>query len=279
MRFFASLLLGAGLLSASGSARAYCRTTTEQVPPDYNPEVSGCLTGTALAWPAMPVAYQVYQGASTQVSLQQATSIVDESFAKWPAVTCSNGDHPALSVTDVGPTSTPDPLLHCDASPCTLSRDAVPGIYFRDDAWPYDDQSNEIALTTVTYGVDDGHIFAAVMEINSHDHVFSTTVTTDPSVLSLEAVVTHEAGHFVGMAHSQTPGAVMDAFYQGDAVTLTSDDIAGICEAYPPAKPSSGCAVGDVSASGGLGGALLAAVTVVSGLARRRRTTSLASAR
>ncbi len=272
MRAFAFLVAPALLFAAAPRAEAFCRTTTEPVPANYNPIQSGCLGGTPLAWPSMPVAYQVFQGASSQVPLAEATSIIDASFGTWQAASCSTTDptaHPSLSVTDLGATDVPDPLVSCDATPCQLSRNATHGIYFRDDAWPYTDSTNEIALTTVTYGVDDGHIFAAVMELNSHDHPFSTS-PADSSGLSLQAVVTHEAGHFLGMAHSPDTGAVMYAFYRGNAIDLTEDDTTGICDAYPPAQ-SPGCSCDVVHAGSSPWGLGLALGTLLIAGSRRQR--------
>jgi hypothetical protein len=282
---FAALAVSFLALSFLGEdeARAYCRTTTNGVTPGYDPTVSGCPTGTPLAWPSMPVTYQVFREASTQVTLADATAVIDRSFAKWPAVLCNAADpnsHPALSVHDDGPTDAPDPL--CDDGGCPLGRDAVHAIYFRDDLWPYSDSANTLALTTVSYGVTSGHIFAAVMEINSHASKLSTANPVDAGEYSLEAIVTHEAGHFYGLAHSADPQAVMYARYDDSepALSLAADDIAGICAAYPVAPPppaSSGCAMGGGPAP--QGGALAAFALAGWGLAQRRRRRGAVAAR
>ena len=241
LRLLTALLLAPAVVLAAPRARAFCRTTAEVIPADYNPVVSGCLNGTPLAWTTMPVSYQIFQGASAQVSLAEATPIIDAAFAKWPAASCSPTDaskHPDLSIEDNGITDAPDP---CEGAPCDLTQYAAHAIYFRDDSWPYTDSANEIALTTVTYGVDDGRIFSAIMEINSHDNEFSVSSPPAEGAISLEAVVTHEAGHFVGMAHSQDTGAIMYAYYRGDEVTLTADDEEGICTVYPPAPSGCSC--------------------------------------
>ena len=277
MRLLAAIAAAAVTLAAVPRASAYCRTTTTPIPPDYNPVVSGCLGGTALFWATMPVTYRIYGGASAQLPLVEATPIIDRSFAKWPAASCpstASVRHPVLSVQNDGPTDASDPCADASAI-CDLSSTAVHGIYFRDDGWPYADSANEIALTTVTYGVEDGRIFSAVMEINSHDHVFSTEAPPPPGSISLEATVTHEAGHFVGMAHSQDTSAIMYAFYQSGAIALTDDDNAGVCAIYGSAPSSGGsCAVGWSSDASGLAwfGALGAAVVV---LRRVRRTLTL----
>jgi Matrixin len=236
-------------------ADAYCRTTTVPIPAGYDPTTSGCISeGVPLAWPTMPVTYQLEQQASKQVSLEAATPIFEMSFAKWGAVTCfdasGSDDTPAVSFQDLG--STDAGYASCEAGPCGYSANTAPHvIIFRDDGWPYNDPSNTLALTTVTFGEDTGHIYAADMEINTFEHQIATGTPLPSGTYSLEAIATHEAGHFIGMAHSQIDTAVMYAHYQPDAVSLTMDDIEGVCAIYPPQSPKaggSGCAAG-----GGLG--------------------------
>ena len=52
----------------------------------------------------------------------------------------------------------------------------------------------------------------------------------------LVSIVTHEVGHFIGIAHSPIPSAVMYYSYALGSIkrTLTPDDIAAVCAIYPP---------------------------------------------
>lgn len=50
----------------------------------------------------------------------------------------------------------------------------------------------------------------------------------------LETVVLHEIGHSLGLLHSDVPGSVMAASYDGGKRALTADDIAGITHIYGP---------------------------------------------
>jgi hypothetical protein len=219
----------------------------------------------------MPVTYQIEQEASSHTSLLEATTIVDRSFAKWAAAECATGSsrRPALSFQNLGPTDSG--YAPCDGGPCGYpARTAPHVIIFRDQGWPYNDPTNTLALTTVTFGEDSGNIYAADTEINSAPgHVLSTATPPPSGALSLEAIVTHEAGHFIGLAHSQVANAVMYAYYQQDAVSLTADDIAGVCAIYP----SKGCSCGMARPGNdcvGCAGALAVCVVV----ARRRQRSS-----
>jgi len=259
-------------LAFAGDASAYCRTTTVPIPAGYNPTQNGCIgEGTPLVWPSMPVTYEIEQEASSQIDLAEATAILDRSFAKWSQVACSEVDpmqHPDLSFRNEGPTDAG--YAGCEAGPCGFTaQDAPHVILFRDSVWPYNDPTNTLALTTVTYGVETGHIFVADTEINTTPgHTISITTPAVGGAYSLEAIMTHEAGHFIGLAHSPVSTAVMYAYYQKDAITLTQDDTDAICAAYPIPGPSKGCSAGAANREGGAAGAV--ALALGAGLARRR---------
>jgi MYXO-CTERM domain-containing protein len=148
-------------------------------------------------------------------------------------------------------------------------------IVFDDDVWPFNDAVNTLALTTVTFGVDDGRIFEAYTEVNSAQKQLTIAEPPPPGspAYDLRAILTHEAGHFLGIAHATSTSAVMYAYYQPAAIDLTPDDVAAICTVYPPQFPGSpagcGCSgVGNGPATGALGvGVSLAALLRL----RRRR--------
>ncbi len=273
-RSFLSLASVAAVLSAGSPALAYCRTTTEPTPAGYDPTTKGCITGgVPLAWPSMPVTYQLNEGASSQVSLADATSIFDQAFAKWAAATCAAdmSKHAGVSFQDLGPTTAD--YTPCDGgTACEMAARSSPHvIVFRDQSWPYNDPANTLALTTVTFGLDTGNIYAADMEINTLEHMVSTSTPPPAGAFSLEAIATHEAGHFIGIAHSQVDTAIMFARYQADAIKLTQDDVDAVCSIYPPPTPpsSSGCSLGPGARAAGAG--WIAGLVAAAGFARRRR--------
>ncbi len=64
----------------------------------------------------------------------------------------------------------------------------------------------------------------------------------------LASILTHEAGHFLGLAHSAETSAVMYAHYHPGQNVLTPDDVGGICSIYPPdlTRNTAGGAIGSV---------------------------------
>jgi MYXO-CTERM domain-containing protein len=273
------------LLLPSADASAFCRTTTSKPDSGYNPAASGCWTeGTPLAWHLNRVPYAVASAASTQVSLSEATRVADLAFSAWNSTQC-DGKPVGIEAYDVGSISVPDgdegdalaAWASCtDSSQCGAAAHDV--IAFDDDYWPYNDSVNTLALTTVTYGIDDGAIFEAYTEVNTANNEITTAepVPAGSNAYSLQAVLTHEAGHFLGLAHATETGAVMYAFYQRNAIALTDDDVQGICTIYPP-ETSSGCACAAVGTGAGAtaaaGGLALVALASLLGLRSRRRPT------
>ncbi len=216
--------------------------------------------------------YGLGAAASAQVSLADATRIADEAFAAWNGVSCPDGS-PSVQAYDDGPIS-----MVPDASDCTSSSSCNANLHdvivFDDQVWPHDNPANTLALTTVTFGVDDGAIFEAYTEVNSTPTHPLTTKEPPPAgsdAYDLQAILTHEAGHFLGLAHAADDTSIMYAYYKPGKVNLTADDVAGLCSIYPQeAKSSGGCAAATHSYEGGAGAGLLSAGMVLAGVVRRR---------
>ncbi|MGZ3416602.1 MAG: matrixin family metalloprotease [Polyangiales bacterium] len=277
----ANLLPLLAVIFVSRSAAAYCLTTTVNEPRDYEPTVTGCWKqGVTLAWPASPIGVRVDARASRKVSLEVTQRVVTESFAKWSDVICEPpATHATFEVHDFGPTLID--ISDCTTGPCVRDRLAGAGsILYRDNGWPYDDGPSTYALTTLTYGTTSGHVYGAFLEINTADHDFVERGPAPGGAAALDYVITHESGHFLGLAHSDTVDAIMFSRYRNDGdASLRADDRAAICATRPaaddPGRPGCGCgaASGSPPSAAAFLTLMLAWLRKRNGRAARRRRT------
>jgi hypothetical protein len=220
-------------------AQAFCRTTTcdPQLEPDGCDPVQNCPTrGQSLFWPDACVTYAVQRDGSRlrEVSAFDLDQAMRKAFAAWLGTECEGGGKPSIGVIPLGGAT-------CDQvefNPPELGRAGALNaniVMFRDHAWPYADELSVIARTSLTFDPNTGAIFDADIEINSFQNEFSTA-DTDVSN-DLQAVLTHEVGHFLGLDHSSAEAATMAANYDLSNLgvrTLSNDDRSGICSIYSP---------------------------------------------
>jgi len=224
---------------AAQRAEAYCRTTTSKVPPDYDPAECGCWTyGLPLYWSNACVSYDIQQDASSEVPYAAAASAIATAFSKWTSTTCSadaGTGRVSIDVRDFGPVA-------CGKVEYDQYGPNQHVILFDKNLSDFTDSSNALALTTVTYNIDTGEIFDADMQINATVPLSTsaTPPTGSSSVYDFASIVTHETGHFLGMAHAVDARATMYAFIdpgEDSERLLTLDDRNGICTIYPRMEP------------------------------------------
>ncbi|MBI5534331.1 MAG: matrixin family metalloprotease [Deltaproteobacteria bacterium] len=213
--------------AALPSAHAYCFTSScGQEQPICEPaENEPC--GVALRWKRECVGYAIQQNGTASLSLTDIQVSVRSAFDAWSLAGCETGDYPGIDVIDMG-------LVSCNKAEFNESAGNVNVVTFLDDSWPYPDNGEALALTTVTYANKSGEILDADIEVNTA--MFKLTVAETTKDYDLTGVLTHEAGHFYGMAHSLDQESTM----HGDALpgstdlrSLTLDDTSGICTLYP----------------------------------------------
>jgi hypothetical protein len=219
------------------------------LPPDFSPQPDACVPSDFSSWcaqlnpPSKPipvwwasacVSYDLQQNASKQVPYDVADHMFATAFAKWTSIDCAgNGNYAtgrvSIDVRDLGPVA-------CDKVQYNQDQGNQHVIIFHDDAWPHDDSNNTLGLTTITYDPDTGEIYDADMEINS-----TVPLTVGDPVpkdgYDFESIITHESGHFLGMAHSGDARATMYAHYALGTTTmreLAADDVGGLCTIYLP---------------------------------------------
>ena len=223
-----ALAIAIAILVCPREAHAFCRTTTTPVPADYSPS-RGCFTeGLPLFWKNACVGYSVNSAASVHIPLATATTVIDSAFTTWNEVKCGSIGV-GIATSDVGPADCSEVRYNPNGPNQNV-------IVFRDTTWPYSDPNNTLGLTTVTFNADTGEIYDADMELNATGKNLSTSATVPANGFDLLSVVTHEAGHFLGLAHATDATATMFASYKPGTTTLRTlapDDIAGICDIYP----------------------------------------------
>jgi hypothetical protein len=223
-----------GAIVWSTEAGAFCRTTTVKSPPDYDATVSGCWApGVPLFWRNACLGYSIQRTASRHIDYEDAADLLSTAFTRWTGATCptdgAGRSRTSIDVRDLGPAD-------CSKVEYVSGVANQNVILFRDDTWKYG--KSVLGLTTVVYNPDTGEIYNADMEINTLD--MDPLVTHDPvspDGYDFLSVVTHEAGHFLGIAHSDVLGSTMYARYdQGQTSMryLSPDDISAICTVYRP---------------------------------------------
>jgi hypothetical protein len=232
-------------LVASGSnAWAFCRSRTcnEFDPAQHCEKVDNCVvSGYELWWPTSCVSFDAQADGSPKLGIDAdtVTDVVGRAFAPWLAADCGTGT-PSMAVTTYGPVSCDEPENTDPKNPRRYNRTTEKGanvVMFRDDVWPYPSSTDAYALTTVTFDPTSGRIYDADIEINSADF----DVAVDSDTYDLQSILTHEAGHFLGMAHAASADmtSTMRTRWLGtgtDLRTLSDDDIAGICDIDPPER-------------------------------------------
>lgn len=237
---FAAVWLG------SATAGAFCRTTTcDAADPtgDCAFDAHGCSTKSIpLAWPTQCISFGVQKDGSPLrgITYQTMDRTMQTAFGQWTGTQCAGSagapaGHPSFKMWDLGE-------LDCGEAEFSKTAPNANTVLFRDKDWPYVGVGSTLALTTITFELKKGTILDADIEVNS----FATPLTTSDQAPGndLQAIVTHEAGHFLGLAHSSVSDATMYASYTpGDLSfrTLADDDHAAICTVYPPGRTDGTC--------------------------------------
>jgi hypothetical protein len=219
----------------SPGAFAFCRTTTCEAPCQTDPDTSCTIGGIPISWPVHCVSYSVNTDVPPSIGFSAAKAAIDTSFRTWQTVRCpTTGTPPSISISDAfGPAA-------CGHVEYNRQQGNANVIMFRDATWAYENANTALALTTVTFNTRTGDIYDVDMEINTP---LLGTIVPGPAraPYDLQSVVTHEAGHFLGLAHSAQTGATMLSTYDPLMRSLSADDVAGVCTVYPPDGDAGAC--------------------------------------
>ncbi|HUM12446.1 MAG TPA: myxosortase-dependent metalloprotease, MXAN_2677/MXAN_2678 family [Myxococcaceae bacterium] len=156
------------------------------------------------------------------------------------------------------------------------------------DCWDHAD--NIVALTTSSYVTSTGVLVDADVELNAAT-AFPTIVDSPPCTVGsistscvandVQNAVTHELGHFLGLAHAPDSTSTM---YANEPLGETSKRVLDpgskqfVCDVYPAGHPSNDCALDSAGSSSSgctsapdAGGVTPLLALLLGGLAVRRR--------
>lgn len=217
-------------LTSPRVALAYCFAATCQDGAaticDGDPVPDGCAP---LRWKSACVGFSVQRDGSQKLTADEVDGLVRQAFSAWADVDCGGGQGPGFVVQDLGPANCDKVEYNSDAGNANI-------IVFRETSWPHPPSAgHDIALTTTTYDPVTGELLDADMEINAAN--FDLTTSDTMVQYDLPSVLTHESGHFLGLAHSFDPTATMRPSYEPgnlDLRHLVADDATAICSLYTP---------------------------------------------
>ena len=230
------------LCGVPGLASAFCRTKT--CGKNCSFDENGCaVEGEPIAWTNPCLSYSVQLDGVPSISHEELAQATDAAFRTWQEATCpsSNGP-PSISIYDFFG------IVACrrvEYNPRTPNANIV----MLRETWEGEGAEKILALTTVSYNTRTGEIYDADIEINASLAITAGTLT--PSSFDLQSVLTHEAGHFLGIDHSSKGqaedcrgGATMCRKYHpgsDDFRTLDEDDVAAVCAVYPSERNTPAC--------------------------------------
>jgi hypothetical protein len=224
-------VVGAAVLVA-GEAHAFCRSTTcrDKADQPCEKDEKRCpSTGNKLYWPTSCITYALNKRGSTRLVFEEARGVIHTAFEQWNQVDCGGGKHPSMHIREREPVS-------CRKTEYNEKGKNVNVVFFQDDYWAYRSTDATLAKTSVTFNSDTGEILDADIEINTANSVVTIADPPERVEQDLGSILTHEVGHFIGIAHSIEDGSVMAESYNAGDIKrkLAPDDVEAICAIYPP---------------------------------------------
>ena len=237
------------LLSLSPSlANAWCQLRGGE---DSSMGGSCEVEGELLAWRRACIGYSVDTTEMAGIAPETLRAVTARAFARWTELECAGSAFP-LVIQEEAP-------RNCSLAQYDPDGPNVNTVTFVSD-WPDSYDPSAFAVTTVFHDPETGEIKDADIILQTAQQPWaecppSGCLEDDEGVIAvdLENTLTHEIGHFFGLAHSQMDFATMHAFAargETDKRTVSSDDILGICSIYPDEAPS--CEPADFVPEGGL---------------------------
>jgi hypothetical protein len=236
--FVLSSCAALSLFGSSPVAHAYCRTRTS------DPKQSQCpgaceVDGAPLRWNTAELNYSLNDRGFPGLREDDLRSIIASSFAAWSDVSC-DGRKVYIQFDELASSSFRDSV----AEGVTPAENTNIVAHLTAAEWRDRGQSSAAyAITGVWYNKNDGEIVGADMTFNGGMGRFGICpddgCPAGSGLIDLRNVATHEAGHFLGLAHSDVPESTMWCGAMADETekrTLSDDDREGLCAIYARAS-------------------------------------------
>jgi hypothetical protein len=233
MRTFAATVVALGVLAFAADASAFCRSTTCRSTggKECATDADSCpMEGAPLYWPTSCINFSLNDQGTQVLDPEETFAVLRKTFQVWTEVTCPGGGVSSLTFEERGPVT-------CHQSEYNKEGHNLNVVLFQDNDWKYRGIDATLAKTSVTYNDETGEIYDADIEINTANN--DMTITDPPKKVEydLQSIITHEVGHFIGIAHSSQASAVMAPTYSPGSIALrklSPDDVEAVCTIYPP---------------------------------------------
>lgn len=203
-------------------------------------DARGCVSEGRAAYHALPcLAFAIDARAAARAGLEheRVAAIVTQAFERWTSVSCPGGGSPGLRVSLAAVVDVSGAFF------CAAEPERNLGVWTFPAVWPH--AADSVGYTSLWLD-ENGRVLDADVELNI-EWLRDSGGELESVLL---AVATHEAGHVLGLDHSDDPAALMAASY-AEGLTgdrgLGSDDIEGVCGLYPPASSTLECPLPVVS--------------------------------
>ena len=215
------------------AASAFCQNTTckDSDKKTCLKDDEGCTKeGAALRWNTSCISFHMNRLGTASLDVRQTRTAIMKSFRSWSEVDCGGGKLSKMAFVALED-------IECKRAEYNKEGKNVNVVLFQDNDWKYRGIDGTLAKTSTTFDTTTGEIFDADIEVNTAFN--QVTVSDEPGKIAydLQAILTHEVGHFLGIGHSANERATMFAAYAPGTVAireLSDDDKKAVCAAYPP---------------------------------------------
>ncbi len=166
----------------------------------------------------LPLTYVIQSDGSDDLSFEAVVSAIREAFTEWSSI-----DDTTFSFIE-----------DTTSDPSSRELDDSTHIVLFDEDGSSGWLSPNIIAVTPLLAQTSGRIIDADIIVNGRDHTF-TTVSGQPGY-DLQSIITHEAGHVLGLDHCATIAGTLFPFSTEQTThvrSLTSDEKVGVRQLYP----------------------------------------------